>query len=197
MKRGIKAFPEIHRFTRCGQRSRPPSQTVPRRSDRRRHVRGRHPGHPRIRRAGADDRCGHLSVQPQLLPGHPAHSYIDPTDVAGREVAAGQWVTDAGHTLVWLSDADLESPAKLAAVDVVILPYTWAMNEDASLTLRSWVKQGGGLISVLTSPRVYLENGVWKLWVWELNYEAWEWGPLSEAYQMMFDNDPWGCQDFP
>ena len=127
----------------------------------------------------------------------PAHTYIDPTDVAGREVAAGQWVTDSGHTLVWLSDADLESPAKLAAVDVVILPYTWAMNEDASLTLRSWVKQGGGLISVLTSPRVYLENGVWKLWVWELNYEAWEWGPLSEAYQMMFDNDPWGCQDCP
>jgi hypothetical protein len=128
--------------------------------------------------------------------GIPAHNFAK-TDVAGRETAAGQWVTDAGHTLVWLSDADLENPAKLAAVDVVVLPYTWAMNENASLTLRSWVKQGGGLISVLTSPRVFLENGAWKLWVWELNYEAWEWGPLSEAYQMMFDNDPWGGGDYP
>jgi len=121
--------------------------------------------------------------------GIPAHNFAK-TDVAGRETAAAQWVTNSSHTLVTLTDADLANPSKLAGVDVVILPYTWAMTEAASLTVRNWVKQGGGLIPVLTSPRVFLENGTWKLWVEELNYEAWEWGPLSEAYQMMFVNDP-------
>ena len=32
--------------------------------------------------------------------GIPAHTFAQGNDVAGREVAAGQWVTDAGHTLV-------------------------------------------------------------------------------------------------
>jgi hypothetical protein len=122
--------------------------------------------------------------------GNPPHPYAQGTDVAGREQAARTWVTNSGHTLVTLSDADLANPAALAAIDVVILPYTWAINESASLTLRSWIKQGGALIPILASPRVFLEGNQWKLWVRALNYEAWEWGPLSEAYQMMFMNDP-------
>jgi hypothetical protein len=120
----------------------------------------------------------------------PPHSYAQGIDIAGREQAAKTWVTSNGHNLVVLSDQDLANPATLAAVDVVILPYSIAMDEASSLTLRSWVKQGGSLIPILGAPRVFLENGLWKLWVLELNYEAWEWGPLSEAYQMMFVNDP-------
>ena len=121
--------------------------------------------------------------------GIPPHPFAK-TNVGEREQAARQWVIDSPHHLVELSDADLENPAKLATVDVLILPYTWAMNKTASLTVRNWVKQGGGLVPILTSPRVFLDGSEWQLWVWELNYEAWEWGPLSEAYQMMFVDDP-------
>ncbi|MDH3189310.1 MAG: VCBS repeat-containing protein, partial [Acidimicrobiia bacterium] len=142
--------------------------------------------------APSDITVGVLSSQSSknFSAGIPAHPYAQGTDVAGREAAAMQWATTNGYNVVSLSDADLENPTVLASVDVVILPYTWAMTPTASLTVRNWIQQGGSLIPILASPRVFLDQGVWKLWVSELNYEAWEWGPLSEAYQMMFVNDP-------
>ena len=121
--------------------------------------------------------------------GIPPHPWAK-TNVALREQRARDWVAASSHNLVELTDADLESPAELAGIDVLVLPYTWAMNEKASRTVRDWVRQGGGLISILTSPRVFLDGSSWQLWALELNYEGWEWGPLSEAYQMMFVNDP-------
>jgi len=121
--------------------------------------------------------------------GIPPHPWAK-TNVALREQRARNWVESSSHNLVELTDADLESPSALGDIDVLVLPYTWAMNKEASLTVRDWVRGGGGLISILTSPRVFLDGSSWQLWAWELNYEGWEWGPLSEAYQMMFLNDP-------
>ena len=79
--------------------------------------------------ASADITVGVLSSQSSknFSAGIPAHPYAQGTDVAGREVAAMQWATTNGYNVVSLSDADLENPTALAAVDVVLLPYTWAM----------------------------------------------------------------------
>lgn len=112
-------------------------------------------------------------------------------DVAGRQQAAFDALQRVGMNPVWVSDADLEDPGQLAGFDVIVLPYTRVMNESASLTVRDWIAGGGGLVPVLASPREFpLPGGGWGLWPLEMNREAWEWGPLSEAYQMDYLNDP-------
>jgi len=123
--------------------------------------------------------------------GIPPHPFAQGYDITGREAAMKQWVTDSQYTLKVLTDADLENRAVLDTVDVIVLPYTVAMSFNASMTVKDWIYDGGGLIPILASPRFFLDSGgQWDLWVLEMNYEAWEWGPLSEAYQMRFVNDP-------
>ncbi len=123
--------------------------------------------------------------------GVPPHPFSQGYDITGRENAALSWATDEGYTVVTLTDADLANRVSLDAVDVVIMPYTVAMNESASMTVRDWVHDGGAIIPILASPRFFLDDqGQWDLWILEMNYEAWEWGPISEAYQMQFVNDP-------
>ncbi len=112
-------------------------------------------------------------------------------DVAGRQQAAYDGLQRLGLSPSWVSDADLENRARLDQFDVIVLPYTRVMNATASLTVRQWVADGGGLVPVLASPREFpLPGGGWGLWPIEMNREAWEWGPLSEAYQMDYLNDP-------
>ena len=123
----------------------------------------------------------------------------------------------AGYTVVTLDDADLEDPAALAAVDVVLLPLTRVMSERASVVLREWVAGGGGLVAAFISPRMLARpgcgwtgaahprvtsdlasswtcwgnpDGGFEFWARELNSNAWEYGPLSEVYQTLFINDP-------
>lgn len=123
--------------------------------------------------------------------GIPPHPYAQGYDITNREDSMIRWVDESRFTVKILTDPDLENRAMLDTVDVLILPYTVAMTENASMTVRDWVHDGGGLIPILASPRFFLnDQGQWDLWVLEMNYEAWEWGPLSEAYQMRFVNDP-------
>ena len=123
--------------------------------------------------------------------GVPPHPFSQGYDITGRENAMIQWVTESSYDLVLLDDADLENRSVLNTVDVSVLPYTVAMNENAQMTLRDWIYDGGGLMPILASPRFFInDQGQWDLWVLEMNYEAWEWGPISEAYQMQFVNDP-------
>ncbi len=123
----------------------------------------------------------------------------------------------AGYTVVTFDDADLEDPAALASVDVVVLPLTRVMNERASVALRDWVAAGGGLVAAFISPRMLPRpgcrwtganhprstsnlaaswtcwsnpDGGFEFWARELNSAAWEYGPLSEAFQTLFINDP-------
>ena len=133
----------------------------------------------------------HSQSSKNYAAGIPPHPYAQGYDIAGREAAITTWAQDEGYDVVILSDIDLENRSKLDTLDIVILPYTVAMNENAQMTLRTWVYDGGALMPILASPRFFLnDQGEWALWVWEMNYEAWEWGPISEAYQMMFVNDP-------
>ncbi len=121
----------------------------------------------------------------------PPHSFHGGVDVAGREDAMIRQAREAGFNVTILSDTDLENRTMLDSLDVVILPYTAAMTLEASVTLRDWVQDGGGLIPILASPRAFLTpENTWQLWVLEIGSESWEWGPLSQAYQMMFVNDP-------
>jgi flagellar hook assembly protein FlgD len=100
------------------------------------------------------------------------------------------------YDVVQFSDADLASRARLDSVDVVVLTYNFAMDSTPAKTLQAWVKDGGGLVSMLASPRVAPEKDVsaaeaWsEHWVHILNSQTFEWGPLSEVYQLFFINDP-------
>lgn len=133
----------------------------------------------------------HSQSSANYAAGVPPHPFSQGYDIAGREAAATRWVDESRYTLKVLTDADLENRAVLDTVDVVLLPYTVAMNSNASMTVRQWIHDGGGIIPVLASPRFFINSsGQWDLWILEMNYEAWEWGPLSEAYQMQFVNDP-------
>ena len=84
-------------------------------------------------------------------------------------------------------------------------------------TIRDWVADGGALVTILMGPRMTPQpgcrwvgashprltvdwqanwtcssgpNGGFAFWVLEMSSEVWEWGPLSEAYQSTFINDP-------
>ena len=123
--------------------------------------------------------------------GIPPHPYSQGYDILGRENAMKTWVQNAGYDLVVFTDADLENRSTLDTVDVLILPWTVAMNQNAQMTVRKWVEDGGRLMPILAAPRFFLnDQGEWDLWIWEMNHESWEWGPISQAYQMMFLNDP-------
>ena len=138
---------------------------------------------------------------------------------ASRPVKIRDFLISEGYTVVELRDADLENPSTLASLDALYLPLTRVMSEEASLTIRSWVEDGGGLLGSFISPRMLnrpgcgwtsathprdaataqqhwtcptptFNHGGFDFWALELNSNAWEFGPLSEAYQKIFINDP-------
>ncbi|NNF63414.1 MAG: hypothetical protein HKN07_04070 [Acidimicrobiia bacterium] len=136
----------------------------------------------------------------------------------GRPPAVLQTVADMGYTVEMLHDAQLTDRATLDAFDVIVLPLTRVMSAEASLTIKDWVEDGGALVAAFIGVRMFARpdcswtgsihprdlgstaawtcptpehsDGGFGVWVLEMNNEAFEWGPLSEAYQKYFLNDP-------
>jgi len=97
-----------------------------------------------------------------------------------------------GWNVTRISDDDLESIAKLRQYDVVVCMWVFAMSPNATNTLVKYVGEGGGLLVPYASPRVAPGVGGSELedhWARIMNYEGWEWGPLSEVYQTFFIDD--------
>lgn len=135
-----------------------------------------------------------------------------------RPPAVLQTMADMGYTVEMLFDDDLTDRAVLDEFDVIVLPLTRVMTAEASLVVKDWVEDGGALIAAFIGPRMLPRPGcewtgsihprdlgstaAWTCptpahsdggfgsWVLEMNNEAFEWGPLSEAYQKYFLNDP-------
>ncbi len=122
--------------------------------------------------------------------GNPPQSWAPGIDVAGRETVIYDQLVVAGYDVSWISDADITNLGTLRTLDAVVLPYTIAMSEAGGLTLLEWIREGGALISLFASPRAFLDEGEWQLWIIETQARAWEYGPLNEAYQTVFTNDP-------
>lgn len=116
-------------------------------------------------------------------------------DHVGKSAALETYLRDRGWDVTRIGDAELGNLATLKTYDVVVLPYVFAMDPAPSRTLLRYVAEGGGLVSALGSPRVapsydVSPTEVWtEHWVRIMNYEGWEWGPLSEAYQAFFIDD--------
>jgi len=101
-----------------------------------------------------------------------------------------------GWTVTSIGDGDLRSLDKLNQYDVVVLPYVMCMDSTPNVTLRKYVAGGGGLVSLMASPRI---APGWKMpvmnpierWKWGrvLGSTAWSWGPLSEASQVRLIDD--------
>lgn len=134
-----------------------------------------------------------------------------------RPPRVAQALIDAGFTVVDLGDADLADRSTLDTIDVLFLPLVRVMSEEAGTTVRDWVADGGGLIASFISPRMLnrpgcnwigsdhprstsnlaanwtcwgTSHGGFEFWARELNSSVWEYGPLSEAFQNVFINDP-------
>ena len=134
-----------------------------------------------------------------------------------RVPAVKSFLSGQGYDVVSLVDADLESRAALDGLDVLVLPLTRVINESASMNIRDWVADGGALVTVFIGPRMTPRPGCswtggshprntpnWEskwtctgrpdggfaFWVLEMTSSVWELGPLSEAYQKTFVNDP-------
>lgn len=102
------------------------------------------------------------------------------------------YLRQAGWDVTYISDADLESIAKLRQYDVVVMMWVFGMSPTASNTMVKYVGEGGGLVVPYASPRVAPGVGGSELedhWARIMNYEGWEWGPLSEVYQTFFIDD--------
>ena len=115
----------------------------------------------------------------------------------GKQERVFTRLKEKGWDVTYLHDADMSSLATLKRYDVIVLPYVFAIDPLPSKTLLRYVAEGGGLVSLFASPRVAPEydegaKSVWpEHWVHILgDYRSWEWGPLSEAYQAAFINDP-------
>lgn len=135
-----------------------------------------------------------------------------------RPPAVLQTMLNMGYAAEMLHDADLTDRTTLDTFDVIVMPLTRVMTAEASLTVKDWVEDGGALIAAFIGPRMFPRpdcswagsihprdlgstaawtcptpahpDGGFGVWVLEMNNEAFEWGPLSEAYQKYFLNDP-------
>lgn len=136
-----------------------------------------------------------------------------------RPPRTAQVLANAGYTVVTARDADLENRTFLDSIDVLVLPLTRVMSPNASTTIRDWIADGGSVVAVFVSPRMLPRTGcVWTssrhprtlsnpqqywtcptptnsdggflFWAREMNSAVYEYGPLSEAYQTIFINDP-------
>lgn len=94
------------------------------------------------------------------------------------------------------SDAVFSSLASLQRYDVIVLPYVFCLDPTPAANLQKYVAAGGGVVSLLGVPRIapmyhtVPSTEVPEHWCVVLQSSAWEWGPMSEVYQMRFINDP-------
>lgn len=109
-----------------------------------------------------------------------------------KEDVIYNYLVSKGWDVTRISDDDLESISKLNQYDVVVCMWVFAMSPTAANTLTKYVADGGGLVVPYASPRVAPGVGGSELedhWLRIMNYEGWEWGPLSEVYQTFFIDD--------
>ncbi|MDO9108550.1 MAG: cell wall-binding repeat-containing protein, partial [Coriobacteriia bacterium] len=102
------------------------------------------------------------------------------------------YLVSKGWDVTRISDDDLESLTKIKQYDVVVCMWVFAMTPSATNNMVKYVADGGGLVVPYASPRVAPGVGGSELedhWVRIMNYEGWEWGPLSEVYQTYFIDD--------
>ena len=103
-----------------------------------------------------------------------------------------EWLGSQGWDVEQIGDADLSDLGKLKQYDAVVCMWVFAMSPTAANTLTRYVGEGGGLVTLYASPRVAPGVGGSELedhWARILNYEGWEWGPLSEVNQTYFIDD--------
>ena len=134
----------------------------------------------------------------------------------GRATGAISYLTSAGYDVVVLSDDDLDNRSTLDTLDVLFLPMTRVIEENAANTIVDWVADGGGLVGAFIGPRMHTEpgcqwssathprdagwtthwncgsagSGGFDFWFRTFNSNAWEAGPLSVMYGTRLINDP-------
>lgn len=93
-----------------------------------------------------------------------------------------------------LTDADVANLETLKKYDVVVFIETKSMSGAQRIAVREYVASGGkAIFSFAPSRRDY--DGYPLIWrvqhpdSWD-NSRVWEWGELSEIFQLKFDNDP-------
>jgi len=112
-----------------------------------------------------------------------------------RQTKLGEYLKGRGWDVTFVGDTVFNSLASLEQYDVVVLCHVFCMDPTPSRNLQQYVARGGGLVSILASPRVApaydtSRYDYWpEHWAAILNGEAAEWGPMSEVYQMYFIND--------
>ncbi len=102
------------------------------------------------------------------------------------------WLTSKGWKVEYINDADLENINKLKQYDAVVCMWVFAMSPAASRTVTRYVAEGGGLVTLYASSRVAPGVGGNERddhWVYIMNHQGWEWGPLSEVNQTYFIDD--------
>jgi putative cell wall-binding protein len=100
-----------------------------------------------------------------------------------------------------IGDSELASVSSLERFDVVVLPRTLAMTGVQRQALRTYAARGGGVVGSFgvsrwdytagRSPHAY--EPLITLWQFSDSWgvsRIWEWGEMSELYQVKFDNDP-------
>ena len=98
--------------------------------------------------------------------------------------AAWQRLDFASENVKVLSDAEIADPNALAGLKVIVLPQVRSLSVNQRRTLASWVKGGGGLVSLYQSGRD-TEKGVTLTPPLKARQQAKAfpgWGDLSTAY---------------
>ena len=103
----------------------------------------------------------------------------------------------ASADIATISDADLRSLDTLRGYDVVVLTRQVAMDAAQRVALREYVAGGGGVVAMFgagrwdyNSWRNVADTGHYYPAIKMFGANVWEWGELSEAYQVEFNNDP-------
>lgn len=102
---------------------------------------------------------------------------------------------------VMIGDSVLSDLNQLRTYDVIVAPRLLALSSVQRNNIRAYVAEGGGLVGSFGVSRwdyvagrsPYPTNSLIALWQfsdsWDMS-RAWEWGELSELFQVKFANDP-------
>jgi hypothetical protein len=116
----------------------------------------------------------------------------------GKEAATLKYLTARGYDVTEIvADRDLMNVDTLKQYDVIVLPLVFAMSTKASQNMARYVAEGGGIVSLMSSPRAAPEyanrpgtkNDMREWWWHVMGTNDWEWGPLSQVYQARMVND--------